>query len=522
MSDATSALCHSARQPDGSSAVRAKEMKKVATPRQRKRGKLSLLLATLIASALTSTVAFAGEPATSFNSSIAIAATGNQAGDSRSIEASLPIKKVSGGSDAVIANPRGTSDLFVAQVCCSGGNGWAPGEPSIAVGQAHIVETVNSSLTVYAKSATPPAEVFHQDLTSFFGGGPIACVDPRVIYWSWSDRYALVCTDIGSVPNVVRFAVTTGNDPTQSWNEYVINSGFLDQPKIEATADKLIVAGNGNGEQFYVYQLADILAGASDPAVVHLTSSITNLYQAAVEYTPTSAGYFVGAYACAGCTVSLATITGVPETSVSLTETSLGNSQLRSTTDPAVPGGTLGGAMDTRVLTAAYEVEASDNQPVIQYSANTECTLGGRDTVCTAAGRITWSGSTPVLSYVKNEGRANAAYTFGAVTLDGYGDVYLSYSRSSSTSTPSAAVLAGRPRLHGHPFDTIIQSSVSGTSACAAFQVPPCDERWGDYMGATQDPADPSYVWVAGLYQAASGLFGWGTVIARAHINALG
>jgi len=444
-------------------------------------------------------------------------------GGSSPIEASLPIKKVSGGDAAVTANPRGTSDLFVAQACCAGGNGWAPGEPSIAVGKADIVETVNSSLTVYAKGATPPAEVFHQDLTSFFGGGPIACIDPRVIYWSWSDRYALVCSDIGSVPNVVRFAVTTSNDPTGSWNKYVIDSGFLDQPKIEATADKLIVAGNGNGEQFYVYQLADILAGASDPAVVHLTSSITNLYQAAVEYTPTSAGYFVGAYGCAGCTVSLATISGTPATSVSLTETNLGDSQLRSTTEPPVPGGTLGaGEMDTRVLTAAYEVESFNNQPVIQYSANTECTRGGADTVCPATGRITWSGATPVLSYVKTEGRPNTAYTYGAVTLDGFGNVFLSYSRSSATSTPSAAVFGGRPSLDGQPLDTIIQPSVTGTSACSPLHVPPCDLRWGDYMSATQDPVDPSHVWVAGLYQAASGPFGWGTVIARAHINGLG
>jgi hypothetical protein len=301
----------------------------------------------------------------------------------------------------------------------------------------------------------------------------------------------------------------------------VIDSGFLDQPKIEATSDKLIVAGNGDGEQFYVYLLTDILAGVSNPAMAHLTSTLSNLYQAAVEYTPTSSGYFVNAYACTGCAVSLATISGTPATSVSLTETNLGDSQLRSTTDPAVPGGTLGGAMDTRVLTAAYEVEIPNDQPVIEYSANTECTLGGSDTVCASIGRITWSGSGPVLSSVSNEGQAGAAYTYGAVTLDGAGRVYLSYSRSSATSMPSAAVrgssVGGRLL-----FDSVTQPPASGTTACAPGDVPPCDERWGDYMGATQDPVHRNYVWVAGLYQATSGLFGWATVIARAHVAGLG
>lgn len=261
----------------------------------------------------------------------------------------------------------------------------------------------------------------------------------------------------------------------------MIDSGFLDQPKIEATSDKLIVAGNGNGEQFYVYQLADILAGASNPALVHLTSTLSNLYQAAVEYTPTSAGYFVNAYACTGCTVSLATISGTPASSVSLTETNLGDPQLRSTTDPPVPGGTLGGDMDTRVLTAAYEVTTFHHQPVIAYSANTECALGGIDTVRTAIGRITWSGPTPVLRSVTDEGAAAAAYTYGAVTLDGFGRAYLSYSRSGATSMPSAAVL-GQGLGGRHLFDTVTQPPVSGTTACNGGDSPPCDERWGDYM----------------------------------------
>jgi hypothetical protein len=441
----------------------------------------------------------------------------------RSEHDAKPIKKVGADNSAVTANPRGTGDRFVAQACCAAGNGWAPGEPSIAVGKSSIVETVNSSLTVYAKGASPPAELFHQDLTSFFGGGRIACVDPRVIYWSWSDRYALVCSDIGSSPAVVRFAVTTGSDPSGSWNKYVINSGFLDQPKIEATADKLIIAGTGDNTttQFYVYQLSDILAGASTPAVAHLIGTGSGLYQAAVQYSPTRPGYFVSAYGCATCRVLLATISGTPATSVSLTETDLGEPRLTPTVDPPVPAGTLGGAMDTRVLTAAYEVETSDNQPVIRYSTNTGCTLDGVPTVCAAIGKITWKGSTPVLGGVDIEGRANAAYTFGALTLDEFGRVYVAHSLSSPTSMPAAALLGPLVQTQ-HPPDTVIQAPPAGTTACNPGDVAPCDERWGDYMGATQDPTDPKYVWLAGLYQASSAPFGWATVIARAHVGGLG
>lgn len=156
--------------------VESEQMNEMTATRQSRRGRrFKLVFAAVIAGVLFATVAIAGQAA------------------NPEIGATPPIKKISGGDGAVTANPRGARYLFVAQACCAGGNGWAPGEPSIAVGKADIVETVNSSVTVYAKGATQPAEVFHQDLTSFFGGGPIACVDPRVIYWSWNDRYALVC-----------------------------------------------------------------------------------------------------------------------------------------------------------------------------------------------------------------------------------------------------------------------------------------------------------------------------------------
>jgi hypothetical protein len=172
--------------------------------------------------------------------------------------------------------------------------------------------------------------------------------------------------------------------------------------------------------------------------------------------------------------------------------------------------------MDTRALTAVYEVQTSEGQPVIQYSANTGCTLETQ-TICTATGRIMWSGSTPVLSHVENLGVSGSAYAYGAVTLDGRGGVYLAYSRSSSTSMPSAAALGIRGNGR-QSFDTVIQPSAAGTSACAGSP-PPCDERWGDYVGATQDPVDPRTVWLAGLYQSSSGPFGWGTVIARARAS---
>ena len=53
----------------------------------------------------------------------------------------------------------------------------------------------------------------------------------------------------------------------------------------------------------------------------------------------------------------------------------------------------------------------------------------------------------------------------------------------------------------------------AGTTSCSSGNSPPCDERWGDYLGTAIDPTDPTKVWVSGLYQNTSGGYGWGTII---------
>ena len=93
--------------------------------------------------------------------------------------------------------------------------------------------------------------------------------------------------------------------------------------------------------------------------------------------------------------------------------------------------------------------------------------------------------------------------------------------RRGRASTPTA--MSSRPtpgptpaRLPRRPWSVPALTSpcrppASGTTSCSSGQSPPCDERWGDYLGTAIDPSNPSNVWVSGLYQASSGGFGWGT-----------
>jgi hypothetical protein len=396
--------------------------------------------------------------------------------------------------------PSATSE-FPGMGPCLGGTCFAPGEPVIAVGQRYVLETVNSAATVYRKSG---AEVAQFPFSSFWGAGTTLCVDPRALYISSVERFAISCTDITNPNGPMRFAISKTSNPAGGWFRYAApNTRFLDQDKIVASSDKFIIAGNaGEAEQMYVYNLSDVIAGIATPSLVALTARKSNVYQAAVEQTPTSNAYFASSYP--GSKLYLATVSGTPAAGdVALKEMAVPSSDYPAPHEPQVPGGAIGGhALDGRIYDAVFEVETSDGKPVIAYSSAREC--GTR--TCVTNARIDLSGAKPVLSSNVLIGEPGSDYSYGAVGLNAAGTAFEVYSRSSSSSDPGVGVL-------GPGFDVPLQPAV-GTSTCGESS-PPCDERWGDYLGAAIDPSEPSSVWVSGLYQAANGAFGWGTVIAK-------
>jgi hypothetical protein len=385
---------------------------------------------------------------------------------------------------------------------------WTPGEPTVAVGPSDILQTANQAAAVFNKSGTKMAEF---DFGTFWPGGtannPLQCTDPRALYLSTVNRFAISCSATS-----MRFAISQTADPTGGWYKYAApNTSFLDQDKIEATSDKFIIAGNtSTNESIYVYNLADVVAGVSKPVKVHKTAAKSNVYQAAVQQTPTSAGYLVSSFP--GNKLYLAQITGTPAANnVALTETTVSSTDFPAPAEPAVPGGHIGGGLlDGRVYDAVYEVESSDSKPVIQYSSAREC--GSR--VCASSARIDLSGTKPVLSSDQLVGEPGVDDSYGAVGLDGAGDPFEVYTQTSATQTPSATVT-------GPGFVATLQAGGAGTTSCQSGATPPCDERWGDYFGTAIDPGDPTSVWVTATYQGLSGDYGYSTVIAKVSTSTL-
>ena len=384
-----------------------------------------------------------------------------------------------------------------------------PGEPVVEVGPTTVLQTVNTAATVYDKASGTKLAQF--DFTVWWGAQTTECVDPRALYIASVDRFAFSCTDI--TPNKVsriRFAISASGDPTGAWHAYdAPNRTFLDQDKIEATSDKFVVAGNSaTFEQLYVYNLADLVAGMSNPPVVGVRATKSNVYQAAVQQTAVSPAYFVSSFP--GHSLDLATITGTPAgANVALTEHAISTTDYPAPVEPSVPGGSLGaGDLDGRIYSAVFEVETSDKHPVIQYSSARLC--GTRD--CITSVRVDLSGSAPVVTQDTLIGEPGWDYTYGAPGLDAAGNVFEVYTRSNRNTPPGMAVT-------GPGFDVTVHRAVAGTNSCDPSSQPPCDERWGDYVGTGIDPSNPSLVWITGLYQQTNGGLGWGSWIDTVSLN---
>ncbi len=383
-----------------------------------------------------------------------------------------------------------------------------PGEPVVAVGPSDIVETANTAAAVYDKSTGTKLAEF--DFPSFWNGsGTDSCGDPRALYLSTVNRFAISCTDNTTANSPMRFAISETSDPTGAWYTYAApNTSFLDQEKIDATSDKFIIAGNtSKTESMYVYNLSDLVAGVANPKSVLVTAKKSNVYQAAVQQTPTSDGYFVSSFP--GNQLYLATITGTPAANdVALTETKIASQDFPAPQEPQVPNGSIGGGkLDGRINDAIYETETSDNKPVIAYSSLREC--GTR--TCDSLGIIDLSGSTPKLRSYVLQGEPGWDYSYGAVGLDGAGDPFEVYTRSSASVSPEVAVV-------GPTYDVTLQPSAAGLTVCGTSEAPPCDPRWGDYLGTAIDPSDPTSIWVSGLYLAQSatqGAYEWGSWMAK-------
>src|SRR5256712_4138003 len=390
-----------------------------------------------------------------------------------------------------------------------------PPDVQIAAGPNYIVEMVNIVYGVWTKQGALGKV---SGLASLWGSGSDYIGDPKVLYDSQSGRWFASLLDVSQ--GSVRFGASASDDPTGSWHTYSFKtSGYCpDQPILGVNDDKVMVSANDYlpgskgcsgtfvGLQYWIFNKSQMLTGASvEYQVIPPDSSLFSLHPVH-SLTSTKTEYVVSSFA-SGSGLNLYSITGVPP-NVQISQRVLSISTLHA--PPPVPQ-----------LNAATQIDTGDNRVLdaswsngtMWVSLNDGCTPAGDSALRSCLRLIEVNTNTNSVLQDWDVATPGHYYFYPALRADSKGDLFVVFGYSNSSVYPSVAVAA-----HGFadPINTLGQPitlaaglgpEANATGFCPSYPV--C--RYGDYFGATTDPSDTSFVWVAGQYGTQSG---WSTWIA--------
>jgi hypothetical protein len=399
--------------------------------------------------------------------------------------------------------------------------GLEPPDTQLAAGPDYLVEMVNASGSVWTKSGS---RVLKFDLNSFF---PVpsgySFTDPRILYDAPSGRWfasGLSFAGSGASQNdsQVYVAVSATSDPTGSWSTYVVAQNtqhiLYDQPKIGVSDDKIVISANDftgqspsySGVQTWVLQKSDLLAGSQSIAIWDsgLDASKFNLVPSQ-SLSPTTAEYVV--YNASG-SVGVIAITGTPaqQTVVMNSPTLLAISPTSAPPPAAQPGTGTIDTGDDRFLSAVWQ------NGILWTGGNDACQPTGdtQNRSCLRLDQVSTAGASPALLQDFDVGVSQAYLYYPAVSLDGDGNAFFSFSESSSTqyaSTATTALTASAPYTALGSI-LIVQAGIGSYGG----------SRWGDYSAAATDPTNPLYVWVTAEYAEDTNSY-WGTGTAEVTLS---
>jgi hypothetical protein len=395
--------------------------------------------------------------------------------------------------------------------------GWAPPDPTLAVGPTHIVETVNSLIAFYDRDGNLE---FSRQLGSagspgFFepeGAGSFA-FDPKCMYDHNTGRFIVVVLETYTNESWIDIAVSDDSDPNGVWYKYRTNSViqvgandyWVDYPGVGFDDNAFYVTGNlfklsgpssdgFAGPLFRVFDKTPLLNG--DPVqIADIAPDFNASVQVAQSYGTAPRCYFLSRET--GSSVRLWTINN-PLTSPSLQSTTVSHASASAPSNdaPNLDGGSLD-VLDGRLMNvhwrdgnlyAAHGIEGSSGRTKTRwYHIATNNWPAGPNPSLVQQGDI--------------EGTGDQHYFFPAIASDASNNIGLVMARASSSEYASV-------QIAGH-----LTSDPAGfMSAPAQVDIGNAgyDGRWGDYFDLTIDPVDDRTFWYVGMHAES---FGWQTVI---------
>jgi hypothetical protein len=435
----------------------------------------------------------------------------------------------------------GTANSIVV-VSCPGlnDNSVTPSDSTGAIGPTRYVELVNLKFGIYSRTGSAISSGSLASLTGDSGGN---LSDPQVIWDTGTGRFYYVVLDFSS--NILLFGFSKSDTPAGASDfckygvDYGYGSNIPDYPKLGDTSDFLLIGVNVFSSSD-VFQGSDIdwvtkpPAGTTCPsggftAARHNVSTSSDEIATPVpanQTDPSGTGWVVAGQDPTapsshgvGNYIQLFQVTkngstGGADIAALAGTVSTGDSFL---VPPVAPQAGTTNTLDTldARLTQAVSAIGGDLSDPTAVSIWTQHTVAGG-----AGSKVRWYDINPAGLTVPQQGEvANSSlYAFnGAISPDRrvvtsgtsmFGDsMVLGFNTSSGSTYPAIKMvykLAGQPQTS---FTPIAQSSTFNRDFSCS---PTC--RWGDYAGASPDPAasitaNHGQVWLTNVWNQSSRSF---------------
>lgn len=438
----------------------------------------------------------------------------------------------------VATAPHGTSGTslrtqLMARFPGIGATGWVPPDPNIAVGPAHIVEVVNSSVAFFDKNTGQ--KTFQQVMDGsggFFGsvGATNFVFDPKCYYDKISGRFIVLALElIDPGTSKLLIAVSDDTNPTGNWFKYRIeaalsvgaNNYWMDYPSLGANKDGIVVCGNmfamsGSsgfaGVEFVVMKKAPMLIGAATTVTVLRDPNAGSAQVAQMQDSTVDKIY--GAAVTNTNAVRVYGITNIDTTpNVMFSQVSVPTFVPRTRPSNSTNGRFLD-QIDSRLyncswkngrLVAAHHTQVSNNDDRsicrwYSFTTNNWPTVNNPPTL-EQSGNVS--------------GAAGQDYHFPSINVNAFGDIAMTFCRSSTSITADVMTVARKASdpLGSMGAPVLMQSSPNPNYGGAGVN------RWGDYYGTQVDPTDDNVMWGVGMTSEAGG--NWGTHIVKFQVGSL-
>ncbi len=430
------------------------------------------------------------------------------------------------GPDEVWQKMMGNYEMMKAPIVNFDGqtSPYYPPDDNGAAGPSHYMQTINTVYAIYSKTGSLVAGPTNLNL--LFGtvtGATCNDGDPIVLYDEQADRWLVAEFSICGSNDYMLVAVSQTNNPTGSWHKYSFDVADMpDYEKFGIWQDGYYMGTNNSvGNDIYVFQRSQMLVGGTAQMV-----GFNNAWR------PTTIDGFMcvpavdndGAFAPAGSpglfitinddaiaggsdqlwiyelavnwtTPASSTFNRVQQLAVSAFDSNFGanwdNIKQPGTTREldAIPQVIMNapqyrnfGTYQTIVCCHTVDVDNTDHAGIRWYELRKTGT--------------TWS--------VRQQGTfAPDAHSrwMGSIRLNGYNEIGLGYSVSSTSVYPSiryagqsaTAYAAGAGTL-----DVAEQSIQSGAYSQTSYN------RWGDYSAISVDPSDDKTFWYTNQYMGST------------------